>query len=585
MKLGYRNSIALVPALLLAACGGGTQDTPSSQAIHMRQAGSTQSATSGTSTGTSRQGNTLTAATITTAPVTPAEASRFLAQASFGPTMATINDVAATGPAAWIETQLAKPQSLHLSYIDSRPMPPYTPVSVNQFLESFWKQARLGDDQLRQRMAFALSQIFVVSFADGNIYNHPRGIANYYDLLAKHAFGNFRDLLQAVATSPMMGVYLTYIHNQMEAGERQPDENFARELMQLMTIGLYQLNPDGSLRTSNGKPIETYKREDVAGIAKVFTGWSWWGPDQNTLRFFGTNGDPNQDIHPMQNYARYHSTSEKKFLGVTLSGADSAETEMKVVLDTLFNHPNVAPFISRQLIQRLVTSNPSTGYVVRVSAAFANNGNGVRGDMKAVIRAILLDPEARNIGDNNKLREPILRLANWMRAFNAKSDSGYFRTEPMEDVLTNIGQTVMRSSSVFNFYRPSYTPPNTSLAANNLVAPEMQISSEPEVAGYLNSLQTTVQYGFGRYNDIKPDYSAEAALVLTPSALVERINLLLLNGAMSTQLRNQITTAVNAVVIEDPRPWNGTVIAKAKRNRVYLAIFLAMSSPEYLVQK
>ena len=593
MTLRSPIALTLLLSTLLAACGGGTTDDRTAPLAQGAPAVSTAAgveidpggATSADTGGTSAVRMGATAAAVPSKPVTPVEASRFLAQASFGPTIATINSVAASGPAAWVERQLTLPQASHLAYLDARPMPAYTPLSVNQFLESFWKQARLGEDQLRQRMAFALSQIFVISFADGNIYNHARGVANYYDLLGKHAFGNFRDLLQAVATNPMMGVYLTYMHNQKEAGERMPDENFAREIMQLMTIGLHQLNPDGSLYLRNGQPVETYTHDDVAGLAKVFTGWSWWGPDQSALRFFGTNGHVDQEVRTMQNYARYHSTSPKRFLGVTLGGGDSAEAEMKVALDTLFNHPNVGPFIGRQLIQRLVTSNPSTGYVVRVSAAFANNGSGVRGDMKAVIRAILLDPEARNVGSNAKLREPILRLANWMRAFNAKSDSGYFRSEPMEDPLSNIGQTVLRPPSVFNFYRPSYTPPNSALSAAGQVAPEMQIASEPQVTGYLNAMQTTVQAGFGRYNDIKPDYTAEAALVLDPPALVERLNLLLLNGAMSTQLRNQITAAVNAVVIEDPRPWNGTVIAKAKRNRVYLAVFLAMASPEYLVLK
>ncbi|MRW93018.1 DUF1800 family protein [Duganella sp. FT80W] len=558
--------------LLLSACGGDAPDT-------------SNAATAPTALRNQLAAQTVSGSAVASPAMTAAQASRFLMQASFGPTIDSINSTAAMGAPAWIEQQFTLPQSTHLAWLDGRPMPPYTPISVDQFLESFWRQARLGEDQLRQRMAFALSQIMVVSFADGNVYVHPRGVANYYDLLGKYAFGNFRDLLQAVATNPMMGIYLTYLHNQKESGERLPDENFAREVMQLMTIGLYQLNQDGSVKTSNGKPIETYTHDDVAGLAKVFTGWSWAGPDQDVLRFYGTKYDANADVTPMQNYGNYHSSASKSFLGTTLSGGGSAADELKQALDALFNHPNVGPFIGRQLIQRLVTSNPSPAYVSRVAAAFNNNGSGVRGDMKAVIRAILLDSEARSVGSNAKLREPILRLANWLRAFNAKSDSGYFRVQPMEDVLTNLGQTTMRPASVFNFYRPSYTPPNSALASAGMVAPEMQITSEPEVVGYLNFMQYTVQYGFGRYNDIKPDYTTENTLILQPEALVDRINLLLYGGAMSTQLRNQIISAINGVVIEDPRPWNGTVIAKAKRNRVYLAVFLAMAAPEYLVQK
>lgn len=582
--------LALTLPLFLSACGGGSQEaaTTSRDSITLSEVITSSSATTSNPDST-KLGGSVPAAMATNAVASPAmtqaQASRLLMQASFGPTMESINAAAAMGAPAWVEDQFSMPQASHLVWMDNRPMPAGTPVSVNQFLESFWRQARLGQDQLRQRVTFALSQIFVVSFADGNVYSHPRGVASYYDILGNNAFGNFRQLLQSVATHPMMGVYLTYLRNQKEEGDRRPDENFAREIMQLMTIGLYQLNQDGTVKTSNGKPIETYTSADVAGLAKVFTGWSWYGPDRDVLRFYGTKFDPSGAVRAMQNYPAFHSTSEKKFLGVTLGGTAPAADELKVALDTLFNHPNVGPFFGRQMIQRMVTSNPSPAYVGRVAAAFNNNGSGVRGDMKAVIRAILLDPEARVVGTNAKLREPVLRLANWMRAFNAKSDSGYFRVEPMEDVLTDLGQTPMRANSVFNFYRPSYTPPNSALAASGMLSPEMQISSEPEVTGYLNYMQQTVQYGFGRYSDIKPDYTAENALIMNPAAMVDRLNLLLYSGNMSTQLRTQLIGAMNGVVIEDPRPWNGTVIAKAKRNRVFLPVFLAMASPEYLVQK
>jgi uncharacterized protein (DUF1800 family) len=353
--------------------------------------------------------------------------------------------------------------------------------------------------------------------------------------------------------------------------------------MQLMTIGLYQLNQDGSLKTSGGKPIETYTHDDVMGLAKVFTGWSWAGPDQSANRFNGGNADPAREWTPMQMYSAYHSTSPKNFLGASTNG--SGEADLKVALDTLFNHPNVGPFIGRQLIQRLVSSNPSPAYVSRVAAAFNNNGNGVRGDMRAVIRAVLLDPEAAGSGSAKKLREPVLRLANWMRAFNVKSSSGRFLMTGTDDALTSLGQTPLRASSVFNFFRPGYTPPNSALSAASLVAPEMQITGEPSVTGYLNYMQSVIPNGVGAGRDIVPDYSAELALASQPAQLVDRISLLLVAGQMSSTLRNQIVTALNAVNLPAATTTNASTVETARKNRVYLAIFLTMASPEYLAQR
>lgn len=520
-------------------------------------------------------------------------AARFLTQATFGPNMAAIAQLGTSGYAGWLNAQFAKPQTLHRAYMDSiaATLPAGTKLNQNQFFESFWQNAIKGDDQLRQRVAFALSEILVVSFQDSHIGNYPRGVAAYYDMLGKNAFGNYRDLLDGVARHPMMGIYLSHLRNQKESGNRVPDENFAREVMQLFSIGLYQLNPDGSAKTSGGKVLETYTHDDVAGLAKVFTGWSWAGPDKTDGRFYGGTADLERDVNPMQNYPKFHSTSDKKFLGVTISGTTTGEADLKVALDTLFNHPNVGPFIGRQLIQRLVTSNPSPAYVGRVAAAFANNGQKVRGDMKAVIRAVLLDPEARDqpVTQNppRKLREPVMRLANWMRAFNAKSASTRFLLGNMDDPLTALAQTPMRSPSVFNFFRPGYVPPNTSIASAGLSAPEMQITGETSVTGYLNYMRGAVPNGVGSGNprDVTADYSAEAALAETSDKLLDRIDLLLMNGNMPASLRSQILMAVNSVTIPKATPTNAAAIAGAKNNRVYLAIFLTMASPEYIVQK
>ena len=272
---------------------------------------------------------------------------------------------------------------------------------------------------------------------------------------------------------------------------------------------------------------------------------------------------------------------------IPAQGSPNPEGDLKIALDTLFNHPNVGPFIGRQLIQRLVTSNPSPQYVARVAAAFANNGSGVRGDMKAVIKAILLDPEARADVDPatpnaGKLREPVVRLANWMRAFHATSASGRFLLGSLDDPLTQLGQTPMRSPSVFNFYRPGYVPPNTSIAAAGLVSPEMQITAETSVVGYLNFMRDVIPNGTGSSRDVKPDYTNELALADTPDKLVDRVNLLLMGNQMSAALRSQIIAAVSSVAISAT---NATSATAARKNRVSLAIFLAMASPEYIVQK
>ncbi|MFZ6678014.1 DUF1800 family protein [Undibacterium sp. Tian12W] len=523
---------------------------------------------------------------------TPAQASRFLAQASFGANNSDINNLTNSSYSAWIDKQLSMPQKLHRSYMDAQAagfINGLSDLSQNNFFESFWQQAIKGDDQLRQRVTFALSQIFVVSFQDSNVSNYPRGVAGYYDTLGANAFGNFRNLLESVSLHPMMGNYLTSLRNQKESGTQVPDENYAREVMQLFTIGLYQLNQDGTYVMNGGKPVETYSSTDIQGLAKVFTGWSWAGPDKSDNRFFGGNADANRDWLPMQSYPKYHSVSAKTFLGVTIPAQSPAnpEASLKTALDTLFNHPNVGPFIGKQLIQRLVTSNPSPQYISRVAAAFNNNGSGTRGDMRAVIKAILLDNEARNdttlaFANTGKLREPVLRLANWMRAFNVSSTSGRFLMTSMDDPLSGLSETPMRSPTVFNFYRPGYVPPNSGIASAGLVSPEMQITGETSVVGYLNFMRDVIPNGTGSSRDVKADYSSLINLAATPDQLLDQLNLTLMSNQMSSNLRSQILTAVNSVTI----PTNNTANADAaKKNRVYLSIFLTMASPEYLVQK
>ena len=597
-----RRLLASTLLSLLAACGGGgggdSQAPSAQQPVVTVPPPATGTPTTPADPGTVTPPVVVTPTTPAPAPVaarvfTRKEASRFLARATFGPNMAAIDALATSDSDAWFAEQFAKPQTLHLAYMDKLLAAQVAfggpRVGFTAFYETFWQQAIRGDDQLRQRVAFALSQIFVISMQNETVRPLVRGTSSYYDMLGQHAFGNFRNLLEGVARHPMMGIYLSHLRNQKESGTRTPDENFAREVMQLFTIGLVQLNPDGSVKMSGGKPIDTYTREDVAGLAKVFTGLSWAGPDQANGRFNGSVADPERDSKPMQMYAAFHSTSEKRFLGQSISGATSGDDDIKLALDTLFNHPNAAPFFSRQLIQRLVTSNPSAAYIGRVSAVFANNGKGVRGDMQAIVRAVLLDPDAVAMAGSTmrtgKLREPLLRLANWMRAFDAKPANGIYNIYYLDDQLSGLGQSPLNAPSVFNFYRPSYVPPNSAIASAGLVAPEMQITSEPSVTGYLNFMQEAINSGIGDARLVKPDYTRELALSADANALVDRVDLLMMNGAMSSRLRGQIVNAVNSITLPAASATNAPQIANLQANRVKLAIFLAMASTEYLVQK
>ncbi len=513
-----------------------------------------------------------------------ADAVRLLAQASFGATDAAIAEVTAGGIGPWIEAQFARPQTLHRTHLESV-IDPAQPGRTyrDSVMDSFWKQAITGSDQLRQRVAFALSEIFVVSQLNGSINEMPRGLADYLDMLGREGFGNFRTLLERVSLHPMMGLYLSHLRNLKEdpATGRVPDENYAREVMQLFTIGLYQLNADGSLKLDgSGQRISTYSNDDVMGLARVFTGFSWAGPDTTNARFFGNSSarDPDRDVLPMQPYPQYHSTAEKRFLGVTIPANTSAAESLRIALDTLASHPNVGPFFGRQLIQRLVTSNPSPAYVGRVAAAFNNNGSGQRGDMKAVLRAVLLDPEARDTAGLSdpqfgKLREPVLRLAAWARAFGATSVSGDYRIRNTADPSTQLGQNPLRSPSVFNFFRPGYVPPNTSIAAAGLVGPEFQITGETSVAGYLNFMQTVITNGVGTSTDVRSSYDAEVALANDPQSLVARVDLLLTGNQLAAATRAAIRDAVAAIP---------ATASNAALNRARLAVFLTMASPEYI---
>ena len=513
------------------------------------------------------------------------EAARFLTQATFGPTDTDIARVQSIGYSAWIDEQFALPAAPHLPYVQANFTPGANTANFNFMQDAFWQQAIPAPDQLRQRVKFALSELVVVSGGDNTIAAYSDGLANYADLLGQHAFGNYRQLIEAVATSPMMGIYLSHLGNKKADAitGAVPDENFAREVTQLFTIGLYQLNLDGTPVMVNNAPVETYTNADVSGLARVFTGWGWAATGTSNAEFRGAVvTDPQRTVKPMKMYPNYHETGAKTFLGTTIPAGTSGEQSLALALDGLFNHQNLCPFIGRQLIQRLVTSNPNAAYVGRVAAACINNGQGVRGDMKAMVRAILLDTEARDASKMadpqfGKVREPAVRLANWARCFKATSASGNWTIRNLDSAATSLGQQPWRSPSVFNFFRPGYVPPNTAIAAAGLVAPEFQLIGETSVAGYTNTMQSVIQsgVGVGSPRDVRADYSGDIALAGNADALLDRVNRCLMYGTMDTALRNDLRTAINAISMNGNGP----------TNRVYAAILLTMASPEYLVQK
>jgi uncharacterized protein (DUF1800 family) len=546
--------------------------------------------------------------------VLPQDASRFLMQATFGGSEADINHLSAIGYNAWFAEQFAIPNTLHEPYaerqimLNNQPACAATDATCNQklflqtggdpyFEQPFWSSALTGKDALRKRVQFALSELFVISSQDAIVGQMPRGVAGYYDMLGNDAFTNYRQLLQDVTLSPMMGIYLSILANDKGDANRDPDENYAREVMQLLTIGLNQLNPDGSTQVDgSGNPVPTYGLNDVVGMAKIFTGFSWNmngnTSDQAWSGYGASYAGPGygQDLLPLVPYPAHHSTDEKDFLGVTVpAGGSDPSGDLKIALDTLFNHPNTPIFVSKQLIQRLVTSNPSPAYLQRVAAVFKDNGQGVRGDMQAVITAILMDDEARNTNsptftspNYGRVQEPLVRFAHMARAFTAESRSGAFDVGSTEDPAYGFAEMASRAPSIFNWFAPGYIPAGTTIEQAGLTAPEMEITDVTTVIGYLNSMQAALSGGYGNNNDLYMTLATETALANNPDALLDRVNLLLLAGNMSSTLRSQILAAVSAISV--PAGGDANAINNALLARAQTAIFLTVASSEYTAQ-
>ncbi len=509
-------------------------------------------------------------------PPSATEASRFLAQATLGASKADITALQASSFSAWIEGQFNAPASQ--GHVDWLVANGYN-VEANRnnitgMDNTIWRKLIGSNDPLRQRVVLALSEICVASVLGINAAWRQFAVGNYLDILEANAFGNYRTLLQQISTSPAMGYYLTFRGNaKANAGTgSQPDENYARELMQLFTLGLLQLNPDGTPKLTGGATAETYGPADVSGLARVFTGW-----DLDTSGF--TSPFPSDVmVRPMAQVASRHEPGTKTFLGTTIAANTNGADSLRLALDAIFAHPNLPPFVARQMIQRLVTSNPSPAYVARAAAAFTNNGSGVRGDMKALLRAILLDSEARDMGNVNvasfgKLREPVVRFLNWARAFGATSTSNTYTVGDLSDPASRLGQSPMRSPSVFNFFRPGYVPPTSALATQGLAAPELQIATESSVAGYVNFMQRTVNNGIG---DVKATYPQLLALVNDSAALLAELNLVLAANQLSAATLSALKTALDTIAVA-----NDT----GKNNRVYAAVLLVLAAPEYIAQK
>lgn len=540
-------------------------------------------------------------------PATLAHANRFLTQATFGPRPGEGQALRSSGYNAWIDAQIAEPMTALRPRVE-----PITDAQALQVPPNFNNQVRVqqwfemaafAPDQLRQKVAWALSQILVIS--DVSLNQDPDGVAEYWDLLARNAFGNYRTLLEEVTYSPQMGRYLTYVRNRMayQTGNPPstvlPDENYAREVMQLFSIGLVLRNLDFSPVLLNNQTIPTYDQTDISELARVFTGFSFAG----STNFFNGNplpSTPNTYL-PMRCFdlvlgtTQVHDNLPKTILdNVPLAGGQACTTDVDQALDALFNHPNVAPFIARQLIQRLVASNPSPAYIARVAQAFENNGSGVRGDLGAVVRAVLLDSEARlapEAGAIGKPREPLLKLTAMWRAFNVQPPSQQaFEPPPpfvggapytpmgVRSPEQFFGQRPLGAQTVFNFYEPDYQQPGP-LASAGLYSPEFQIINEVSVANIGNQLRL---FSVGSYVNMPSPPNNRALISLEdlvvvaadPALLVEQLNQRLVYGQMQTATRSALVAFLQ----------NPAIAGLAVRLRIAEAIQVLSTSPEFATQ-
>ncbi len=612
------HALTLLATALLAACGGGG---------------------GGSSTGSGGGGG---GSVVPSAPgfnnspqaKTDEEAARFLQQSQFASTTTDIAAVRSTNFASYLQQQLAKPiNQTAWDWLESRGYG--ADATLNKTVYSseiaeyaIWRDLISAPDAMRKRAALALSEFFVVSLNSMEIDWRGYTIAAYWDILNQHAFGNYRNLLEAVTLSPAMGYFLNTKGNQKEDGKgRLPDENYAREVMQLFTIGLYELNLNGTIKTDgSGKKRESYDSDDVSQLARVFTGYDFdpaYAPSSaNGVQFPGGSykvWGREYARRPMTLDSNKHSILAANFLTATIALNTPGAAALKTALDALFNHPNVGPFFGRQMIQRLVTSNPSPEYVARVASAFNNNGAGVRGDLKAVWTAILLDDEARSAASLTsasfgKLREPMLRFASWARTFGVVSKANSWKLADLSDSSYSLGQSPMRSPSVFNYFRPGYIPPGTAMASSEATAPEFQLVNETTTGSYLNYIKDRIRSGIRVNNptvalpeyvsntdalDFEGDYTALLALINNSTitdaeaqrvsqAIVAQLNLLLCAGQLASATATAMTNSLKAAMLQSGKRItnaNTTAMDTLRRDLIAAAILMVMACPDYLIQK
>ena len=510
------------------------------------------------------------------------DAARFLLQASFGPrSVADIDDAASRTSAAWIDAQVAMPWNTHVGYLAAL-RSQNIKIEEQHIFEAIWQNMMFADARLRARVSLALSEIMVVSNIAPD--QDTDALAGWMDTLYKNAFGNYRTLLREVTLQPAMGYFLNMLGNDKEdlASGRMPSENYAREVLQLFSIGLVELNADGTPRRDTaGKTIATYDQSVVQGFAKVFTGWNFGGND--TTFSDGFNQPKQNWTVEMQAWPSHHSTGTKLLLGgIALPAGQTPERDLNDALDSIANHPNVGPFMSKRLIQFLVTSNPSTAYVSRVVSVWNNNGAGVRGDLRSVVRAILLDNEARSpataaVASSNygKLREPMVRFVHFANAMGAKSKAGRNSIWWLDSPDDALGQTPLLAASVFNFFSPFYARAG-GIAQAGLASPEFQNATDTQVVGSTNFFSRLIRdggIGFDDANRVDFDTTTWLADASTTAKLIERINLVLFAGGISANTQTILEKAINAFP------------ANERNNRLQAALNLAVIAPEFVIQR
>jgi len=523
-------------------------------------------------------------------------ASRFLAHATLGASYQDIQHCASTGYSAWIDEQMALPASTHLADMQALQnirLAAYVAENGSQpqeFLDfvsgtyrlGWWQTTMTANDYLRQRVAFALSEIFVVS-ERSDLVDMVFGLADYYDMLASHAFANYRNLLEDVTLHPCMGYFLSHMNNPKSNPDENvhPDENYAREIMQLFSIGLYKLNMDGSYQLdADGNYIPTYNNNDIKQMAKIFTGLTaganYYEPNEPVE--FGADIWGYDFTVPMQMYEEWHETGSKTLLdGYIVPNGQTGMQDINSALDMLFNHQNVPPFISRLLIQRLVKSNPSPEYIERVANVFVDNGSGIRGDLGMLVRTILLDPEARSCDFIDKptagmLREPFIRYVHFLKAFNLTSNNTYWNDQSW-DFEEACVQHPMSARSVFNFFLPNYQP-NGVISEFDYVAPEFQIHTATTAISYINFVHWWALWEepFWEANGSIVELNLATVEGLANSdlnALLDHLDLLLTYGTMSENTRNIILNAITP--LDDPY------------DKMVMALYLTFISPDYVV--